>query len=99
MFVAGSGAMATDGGLLGGYPGSAGYRFMALDTDLKERIKRGDPIPLGADIAPDDPTYEKNMKAKEIYRERQAVSTREEFGDYDLILKYLRGAHGFEDQI
>ncbi|HLR42911.1 MAG TPA: hydantoinase B/oxoprolinase family protein, partial [Pseudogracilibacillus sp.] len=99
MFVAGSGAMATDGGLMGGYPGSAGYRFMALDTDLKERIKRGDPIPLGADIDPDDPTYEKNMKAKEIYRDRQAVSTQEEFGDYDLILNYLRGGPGFGDPI
>lgn len=99
MFAAGSGAMATDGGLMGGYPGSAGYRFMALDTDIQERIKRGDPIPLGADVDPDDPTYEKNMNAKEIYRDRQAVSTQEEFGDYDLILNYLRGGPGFGDPI
>lgn len=99
MFVAGSGAMATDGGLMGGYPGSAGYRFMALDTDIKERIKNGDPIPLGGDIDPDDPVYEKNMQAKQVFRDRQAVSTQEEFGDYDLILNYLRGGPGFGDPL
>lgn len=99
MFVAGAGAMATDCGLMGGYPAAAGYRFMALDTDIKERIEKRLPLPLGGDFDPDNPEYEKNMNARELYRDRQTVSTQEEFGDYDLILNYLRGGPGFGDPI
>ena len=99
MLVAGAGAMATDCGLMGGYPGAAGYRFTAYDTDIKERIEKRLPLPLGADLDPDNPTYEKNMNAERIYRDRQAVTTQEEFGDYDVILNYLRGGPGFGDPI
>ena len=99
MFVAGAGAMATDCGLMGGYPAAAGYRFMALDTDLEERIEKRLPLPLGADIDPDNPQYEKNLNADRLFRDRQAVSTQEEFGDYDLILNYLRGGPGFGDPL
>lgn len=99
MFVAGAGAMATDCGLMGGYPAAAGYRFTAYQTDIKERIDNQMPLPLGADTDPDDPAYEKNMNAEVIYRDRQAVSTQEEFGDYDVIMNYLRGGPGFGDPL
>lgn len=99
MFVAGAGAMATDCGLMGGYPAAAGYRFTAYDTDLKERIDKKLPLPLGADVDPDNPTFEKNMNAEIIHRDRQAVSTQEEFGDYDVIMNYLRGGPGFGDPL
>lgn len=99
MFVAGAGAVATDCGLMGGYPASAGYRFTAYDTDIKERIEKKLPLPLGADVDPDNPTYEDNMNAETLYRDRQAVSTQEEFGDYDVIMNYLRGGPGFGDPL
>lgn len=99
MFVAGAGVMATDCGLMGGYPAAAGYRFTAYDTDIKERIEKRLPLPLGADVDPDHPTYEENMNAKVLHRDRQAVSTQEEFGDYDVIMNYLRGGPGFGDPL
>ncbi len=94
--MAGSGVMATDCGLMGGYPASAGYRFQANKTNIKERIEKGLPIPLGGDVDPDHPTYEENMEAEVVYRDRQAVSTQEEFGDYDVIMNYLRGGPELE---
>lgn len=99
MFVAGSGSVATDCGLMGGYPASAGYRFTANDTDIKERIEKKLPLPLGADVDPDNPTYEDNMNAGTLHRDRQAVTTQEEFGDYDVIMNYLRGGPGFGDPL
>jgi len=99
MLVAGSGCVAIDCGLMGGYPAAAGYRFAAYDTDLKERIEKQLPIPSGADVDPDNPEYEKNMNAGKIYRDRQAVMTQEEFHDYDLMVNYLRGGPGFGDPI
>ena len=99
MFVAGSGVMATDGGLMGGYPAAAGYRFQANKTNIKERIEKGLPIPLGGDVDPDNPTFEDNMEAEVIHRDRQAVSTQEQFGDYDVIMNYLRGGPGFGDPL
>ena len=62
--MAGSGVMATDGGLMGGYPASAGYRFQANKTNIKERIEKGLPIPLGGDVDPDHPTYERIWRRK-----------------------------------
>lgn len=99
MLVAGAGAVATDCGLMGGYPASSGYRFAAYDTNIKDRIDAQLPIPLGADVDPDSPTYEDNMEAGTIYRDRQAVMTQEEFGDYDVIMNYLRGGPGFGDPL
>ena len=100
MFMAGSGVMATDCGLMGGYPASAGYRFQANKTNIKERIEKRLPIPLGGDVDPDHPTYEENMEAEVVYRDRQAVSTQEEVGgDYDVIMNYLRGGPGFGDPL
>ncbi|MBD8005031.1 hydantoinase B/oxoprolinase family protein [Bacillus norwichensis] len=99
MFVAGAGVMATDCGLMGGYPASSGYRFTAYNTNLKERIEKRQPLPLGGDIDPDNPLYEENMEAEVIHRDRQTCSTQEEFGDYDLIMNYLRGGPGYGDPI
>src|SRR5699024_928544 len=99
MLVAGAGAMATDCGLMGGYPGAAGYRFTAYDTDLKERIEERLPLPLGVDKDPDNPMYEKNMNAVCIYRDRQAVTTQGEYGDYDVVLNDLGGGQGFGDPL
>src|SRR5699024_9350403 len=77
----------------------AGYRFTAFDTDLKERIDKQLPLPLGGDTDPDNPEYEENMKAERLYRDRQAVMTQEEFKDYDVIMNYLRGGPGFGDPL
>ena len=79
MFMAGYGVMASDCGLMGGYPASSGYRFQANKTNMKERIDKRLPIPTGGDLDPDHPTYEENMEAEVVYRDRQAVSTQEEF--------------------
>ncbi|WP_246234677.1 hydantoinase B/oxoprolinase family protein [Bacillus aquiflavi] len=99
MFVAGAGVMATDCGLMGGYPASSGYRFTAYNTDIKERIKKQLPIPLGGDFDPDNPTWDSLMNCETIHRDRQAVSTQEEFKDYDVIMNYLRGGPGFGDPL
>ena len=99
MFVAGSGHMATDCGLMGGYPGAAGYRFSALDTDLKERFAKQLPFPQGADLDPDNLEWEKVINAKTIHRDRQTVTTEEMFKDYDVIMNYLRGGPGFGDAL
>ena len=40
MFVAGAGVMATDCGLMGGYPASAGYRFQPIKQISKNDCKR-----------------------------------------------------------
>jgi acetone carboxylase alpha subunit len=98
MFMAGSGVMATDGGLMGGYPGAAGYRFQANNTNIKERIDKREPLPLGGDPDPDNPVYETLMEA-DVKRDRQAVTTQEEFKDYDVIMNYLRGGPGFGDPL
>jgi acetone carboxylase, alpha subunit len=84
---------------MGGYPAAAGYRFQANKTNIKERIEKGLPIPLGGDVDPDNPTYEDNMEAEVIHRDRQAVSTQEQFRDYDVIMNYLRGGPGFGDPL
>lgn len=99
MFFMGNGYMVSDWGLMGGYPAAAGYRFEAHGTDLQERIAKGLPIPLGPDTDPDDPAYEKVMKARVVKRDKQAITTETVFEDYDLYLNYLRGGPGFGDPL
>ena len=41
----------------------------------------------------------KIWKLKSSHRDRQTCSTQEEFGDYDLIMNYLRGGPGYGDPI
>lgn len=99
MFFMGNGYMSSDWGLMGGYPGAAGYRFEAHNTDLKERIEKGLPIPSGGDTDPDNPGYEQNLGKGEIKRDKQAITTQQIFEDYDLYLNYLRGGPGFGDPL
>ena len=96
MFFIGNGYMVSDWGLMGGYPSAARYRFEAHGTDMKDRIEKGLPMPWGADR---DPDYEKVLKAKQIKRDKQAITTETIFEDYDLYLNYLRGGPGFGDPI
>lgn len=99
MFFMGNGYVSSDGGLMGGYPAASGYRFEAHHTDLKERIEKRLPIPLGGDPDPGNPNYEKLMHAKEVFRDKQAITTETIFDNYDLYLNYLRGGPGFGDPL
>ncbi|AEH48496.1 hydantoinase B/oxoprolinase family protein [Parageobacillus thermoglucosidasius] len=99
MFFMGNGYISSDCGLMGGYPAAAGYRFEAHGTNLKERIEKRLPIPTGGDPDPDNPQYEKLMEAKEIIRDKQAITTETIFENYDLYLNYLRGGPGFGDPL
>ncbi|MFO7248191.1 MAG: hydantoinase B/oxoprolinase family protein [Bacillota bacterium] len=99
MFFMGNGYMVSDWGLMGGYPAATGYRFEAHGTDLKERIEKGLPLPLGPDADPDNPEYEKVMKARTIKRDKQTMTTETIFENYDLYLNYLRGGPGFGDPL
>jgi acetone carboxylase, alpha subunit len=99
MFFMGNGYMSSDCGLMGGYPAAAGYRFEAHGTNLKERIEKRLPIPTGGDRDPDNPEYEKLMEAREIIRDKQAITTETIFENYDLYLNYLRGGPGFGDPL
>lgn len=100
MFFMGNGYMNSDWGLMGGYPPATGYRFEAHDTGLKERIARGDSLPLGGDADPEDPDYERHLDATaEVKRDQQCMTTEDCYGNYDLYLNYLRGGPGFGDPL
>jgi acetone carboxylase, alpha subunit len=99
MFFMGNGYMSSDCGLMGGYPAASGYRFEAHGTNLKELIEKKQPIPLGGDADPSNPQYEKLMEAKEIHRDKQAITTEAIFENYDLYLNYLKGGPGFGDPL
>jgi acetone carboxylase alpha subunit len=99
MFFMGNGYMVSDCGLMGGYPAAAGYRFEAHGTDIKARIEKRLPIPLGGDADPDNPVYETLMNAREVIRDKQAITTETIFENYDLYLNYLRGGPGFGDPL
>lgn len=99
MFFMGNGYMSSDCGLMGGYPAAAGYRYEAHGTNIKERIEQRLPIPTGGDTDPDNPVYEDLMEAKEVIRDKQAITTETIFEEYDLYLNYLRGGPGFGDPL
>ncbi|WP_126424707.1 hydantoinase B/oxoprolinase family protein [Brevibacillus marinus] len=99
MFFMGNGYMSSDCGLMGGYPAASGYRFEAHGTNLKELIEQKLPLPLGGDPDPGNPQYEKLITAREIKRDKQAITTEEIFENYDLYLNYLRGGPGFGDPL
>jgi acetone carboxylase, alpha subunit len=99
MFFMGNGYMSSDCGLMGGYPAASGYRFEAHGTNIKELIEKKLPLPLGGDPDPGNPQYEKLIKAKEIKRDKQAITTEGIFENYDLYLNYLRGGPGFGDPL
>lgn len=100
MFFMGNGYMNSDWGFMGGYPAATGYRFEAHKTGLKERIAKGESLPLGADLNPDHPEYEKNLnKGAVVKRDHQCMTTEDCYDNYDLYLNYLRGGPGFGDPL
>jgi acetone carboxylase alpha subunit len=100
MFFMGNGYMNSDWGMMGGYPSATGYRFEAHKTGLEQRITVGDSLPLGGDIDPSNPDYERHIDATAVVkRDKQCVTTEDCYDNHDLYLNYLRGGPGFGDPI
>ncbi|NML28384.1 hydantoinase B/oxoprolinase family protein [Zoogloea dura] len=100
MFFMGNGFMNSDWGMMGGYPSATGYRFEAHKTGLKERIAIGDSLPLGGDLDPSRPDYERHLDATAVVkRDKQCITTEDCYDNHDLYLNYLRGGPGFGDPI
>jgi acetone carboxylase alpha subunit len=100
MFFMGNGYMNSDWGMMGGYPSATGYRFEAHQTGLKERIAIGDSLPLGGDLDPSKPDYERHLDATAVVkRDKQCMTTEDCYENHDLYLNYLRGGPGFGDPI
>lgn len=100
MFFMGNGYMNSDWGFMGGYPAATGYRFEAHKTGLKQRIAKGESLPLGADRNPDEPDYEHHLEPGAIVkRDHQCMTTEDCYENYDLYLNYLRGGPGFGDPL
>ena len=100
MFFMGNGFMNSDWGMMGGYPSATGYRFEAHKTGLEKRIAIGDSLPLGGDLDPSDPDYERHIDATaEVKRDKQCITTEDCYANHDLYLNYLRGGPGFGDPL
>ena len=100
MFFMGNGFMNSDWGMMGGYPSAPGYRFEVHNTGLEQRIAIGDSLPLGGDIDPDAPDYERHIDATAtVKRDKQCITTEDCYANHDLYLNYLRGGPGFGDPI
>lgn len=100
MFFMGNGYMNSDWGMMGGYPAATGYRFEAHGTGLDKRIAQGGSLPLGADLDPGQPDYEKHLNpSARIKRDKQCITTEDCYANHDLYLNYLRGGPGFGDPI
>ncbi len=100
MTFMGDGYVVCNWGMMGGYPSSAGYRFAAHNTGLKDRIANGESLPLGHDWDPDSPQWEFSLgKSAEVIRDKQTMATEQPFEDYDLYLNLIRGGPGFGDPI
>ena len=100
MFFMGNGFMNSDWGMMGGYPSATGYRFEAHKTGLEHRIAIGDSLPLGGDIDPSRPDYERHIDATAVVkRDNQCITTEDCYDNHDLYLNYLRGGPGFGDPI
>lgn len=100
MFFMGNGFMNSDWGMMGGYPSATGYRFEAHKTGLEQRIAVGDSLPLGGDLDPDNPDYERHIDATaSVKRDKQCITTEDCYANHDLYLNYLRGGPGFGDPI
>ncbi len=100
MFFMGNGFMNSDWGMMGGYPSATGYRFEAHKTGLKERIERGLSLPLGGDLDPTNPDYERHIDATaHVKRDKQCITTEDCYSNHDLYLNYLRGGPGFGDPL
>jgi len=99
MYFMGNGHITSDWGLMGGFPASSGYRFTAHNTNLKQLIAEGKPIPLGGDVDPGERAYEKLIPDAKITRDKQAITTEKMFKDYDLYLNTMKGGPGFGDPL
>ncbi len=100
MFFMGNGFMNSDWGMMGGYPSATGYRFEAHKTGLEQRIAVGDSLPLGGDLDPSAPDYERHIDATAtVKRDKQCMTTEDCYDNHDLYLNYLRGGPGFGDPI
>ncbi|MDO9598816.1 MAG: hydantoinase B/oxoprolinase family protein [Azoarcus sp.] len=100
MFFMGNGYMNSDWGMMGGYPSATGYRFEAHKTGLEQRIVVGDSLPLGGDLDPTRPDYERHIDATAVVkRDKQCMTTEDCYDNHDLYLNYLRGGPGFGDPI
>jgi len=100
MTFMGDGYVVCNWGMMGGYPSSAGYRFAAHNTGLKERIANGESLPFGHDWDPDNPEWENSLGPDaEVIRDHQTMATEQAFEDYDLYLNLMRGGPGFGDPI
>jgi len=100
MFFMGNGFMNSDWGMMGGYPSATGYRFEAHKTGLEKRIAIGDSLPLGGDLDPSDPDYERRIDATAVVkRDKQCITTEDCYANHDLYLNYLRGGPGFGDPL
>ncbi|WP_153159423.1 hydantoinase B/oxoprolinase family protein [Zoogloea sp. 1C4] len=100
MFFMGNGFMNSDWGLMGGYPSATGYRFEAHKTGLENRIAIGDTLPLGGDLDPSNPDYERHLDATAtVKRDKQCITTEDCYANHDLYLNYLRGGPGFGDPL
>ena len=84
--------MNSDWGLMGGYPSATGYRFEAHKTGLKGASRPATTLPLGGDIDPTNPDYERpDATAVVKLRDKQCVTTEDCYDNHDLYLNYLRG--------
>ncbi len=100
MFFMGNGFMNSDWGMMGGYPSATGYRFEAHKTGLEQRIAIGDSLPLGGDLDPGSPDFERHIDATAVVkRDKQCITTEDCYANHDLYLNYLRGGPGFGDPI
>jgi acetone carboxylase alpha subunit len=86
--------------MMGGYPSATGYRFEAHKTGLEQRIAIGDSLPLGGDLDPTRPDYERHIDATAVVkRDKQCITTEDCYDNHDLYLNYIRGGPGFGDPI
>jgi N-methylhydantoinase B/acetone carboxylase alpha subunit len=84
-------------GLCGGYPASAGFRLFVRNTDLKERIERREPYPLG-ERDPENSEIEQNING-EVTRLEYATTYPRVFGEGDLFHYWISGGPGFGDPL
>jgi N-methylhydantoinase B/oxoprolinase/acetone carboxylase alpha subunit len=93
----GDGAMFSQAGLFGGYPGAGGYRHSVHDTDLPERFAQRRPHPVGGGD-PDDSDLVRLVEGRQVLDQR-ATTLPETFRRHDLYLSIIRGGPGLGDPL
>jgi acetone carboxylase alpha subunit len=59
-------------GIMGGYPGSANYRYYVIDTNLKEVIDKGMSYPTSEGDNPSNPDWERLLEGKTVRTDGQS---------------------------